>query len=79
MTAAPTTHDPSRQGYAPYYDEPGEEYDRLVRCLQQQIEDCFTTMTRIQANEAAPSAWRDLGGGLRVWRAATRTMGKRQP
>lgn len=69
---ATETHDPVRPGYVPYYEDAREEYERLVRCLQQQIEDCFTTIQRIQDSPAAPHAWKDLRGGLRCWRAAIR-------
>lgn len=73
---AGTTHDPTRNHYAPAYDDPAQESARLVRCLQQQIEDCFTTISRIErlAPGASGLTWRTLRDGLRCWRAAIRQL-----
>lgn len=70
------THDPARQDYEPYYENPSEEYERLYLCLQQQIEDTFTTISRIQriCPVGKESTWKDLRSGLRIWRAAIRPM-----
>lgn len=75
-----TTSDPSRTNYVPYYEDANEEYDRIVRCLQQQIEDCFTTMTRIrrslndQHRTSEKMDWDNMRGGLRCWRMAVRQV-----
>lgn len=73
------THDPSKSlpgwEFVPYYDDPEQEYKRLKNCLQQQIEDTFTTISRIQSLDQNASTWRTLRDGLRCWRGAIRGLG----
>ena len=76
---ATKTHDPSKSApayeYEPEYADVHDEQGRLIRCLQQQIEDCFTTISRIEAQGTARSRnWRTIREGLRCWRAAIRTL-----
>ena len=78
------SNDPSKQSYVPYYDDPRLEAERLERCLQQQIEDCFTVISRIQKihegdvrldlGSGGAHRWKTLREGLRCWRAAVRHM-----
>ena len=79
------TNDPSKSlpgwDFVPYYDDPDKEYKRLIGCLQQQIEDTFTIIGRIQSLasdnvETAQTihAWKTLREGLRCWRAAIRCL-----
>lgn len=63
------TNDPVSPGYVPVYEDEGREAERLERCLQQQIEDCFTTISRLR--KITPGTrWDNLRGGLRCWRNA---------
>ena len=72
------THDPSKSfpgwEYEPYYEDQEQEAERLERCLQQQIENLFTTISRIQKITEDKQRWQTLRGGLRCWRAAIRVI-----
>ncbi len=64
-------YNPVSPDYVPYYGSDEQELDRLARCLQQQVEDCFTTISRIQAIKTADrSDWQTVRQGLRCWRIA---------
>lgn len=65
-----TTHDPVSPSYTPAYEDERLEAERLERVLQQQIEDCFTTISRLQEITDKPHRWRTLREGLRCWRHA---------
>lgn len=67
-------YDPTRDDYQPFYQDRREEEARLYRCLQQQIEDCFTTMSRIQSITEDTSEWRTAREGLRFFRVGLRTL-----
>ncbi len=67
-----TTQDPVSPNYVPAYEDPQREAERLERCLQQQIEDCFTTITRLQRITDDRLRWEMLRHGLHCWRLSIR-------
>jgi hypothetical protein len=68
------TNDPASPSYVPAYEDNALEAERLERCLQQQIEDCFTTISRLQEITEERPRWKTLREGLRCWRAAIRAV-----
>lgn len=70
-------NDPLNASYEPFFSDPRLEAERLERCLQQQVEDLFTTMSRIRSTVTAEDIprWDTLRGGLRCWRMAVRESG----
>jgi hypothetical protein len=70
------TSDPVSTDYVPFYEDDTEECERLYRCLQQQIEDCFTTISRIQDRTEDKPEWKMIREGLRFFRVGLRTLAK---